>query len=167
MSAAVNAVIRQNVEVVTKMLLGQATMRPSLFITAGQLMSPAGIVRIAQLAAASDRDTIHLDFHIENDHAMLRDIIIAVPRDNKCFVHRGCRLAQRPSDRHAVLMPKPAVRGHFRVAPGEIIQVDRKPADLAGEGLRYAERRFARLLRDGVEVTGQVVLREVSQDAVN
>lgn len=162
-TAAVTDTMRRHITAITKMLLGRATMRPGLAMVAGSLLNEAGIIRIAQLASDSRNDLIHLDFAIDGDAATLREIIIAVPRDNGVHVHRRCRLAQRPEDRHAVLLPRDEVRGHFKVAPDEIIQVRTKPADLLVEGVAFAARRLEQLVRDGVDVTGQVVLHELSR----
>jgi len=56
-------------------------------------------------------------------------------------------------------MPRDEVRGHFRILPGEIVQVASKPKALAS-GVDRAARRLATLVRDGVAVDKQVVLHE-------
>ena len=60
-----------------------------------------------------------------------------------------------------MILPKPHVRGSFRLAPGEIIHVDRKPADV-DEGVVRAEARLLRLVERGVDVTGQVEINELA-----
>lgn len=162
-TAAATDHMRRHVTAVTRMILGKTIMGRGLAMTAGEVLNDAGVLRIAELAHASGNDLIHLDFTLGDETPVLRDIIIAAPRANGCHVHRGCRLAQRPDDRFAVLLPNPLARGHFRVARDEIIHVHTKPAALVGEGITYAARRLERLVRDDVDVRGQVIVTKMPQ----
>lgn len=162
-NAAATDHMRRHVTAITRMLLGKAVMASGLAMTAGEVLNDVGVLRIAELAHASGKDIIHLDFTLGGETTVLRDIIIAALRADGCHVHRGCRLAQRPDDRFAVLLPNPLARGHFRVARDEIIHVHSKPAALVGEGVDYAARRLARLVHDDVDVRGQIVVAKLPQ----
>ncbi len=164
-TAAVTAIMSRYVHGITRMLLGDQTLQPGLAITAGQVLTPAGVARPAKLAHDSQTDLIHLDFAIDGDTATLNDIIIAAPRDNGCFVYTRCRLAQIRSKRHAVILPQAAARGHFHILPNEIVHMPNKPIKLTAEGMAFAARRLDRLVRDGVRASGQVDLIEVYHDA--
>lgn len=157
--------LRRYVQAVTKMLLGDKTMRSGLAITAGSMTSLDGVAGVAELAAQSGMDLIHLDFTIDGAAATLRKIVVAAPRDHRCFVYSDCRLAQLPSARRAVILPPATCRGHFKVMPREIIHVASKPTDLITEGVSFAERRLAQLVRDGVDVTGQIAIHDVPKAA--
>jgi hypothetical protein len=132
-------------------------------MAAGTLLNDAGAIRIAELAHQACRDLIHLDFAIDGDSATLREIILVMPRDRAVHVVRRCRLAQRPEDRQAVLLPDPGSRGAFRIASDEIIHTDFLRSGLTSEGVAFASRRLAQLLRDGADVTGQIVLHDLTQ----
>lgn len=164
-TASVTATMRRYVHAITRMLLSDQVLQPGLAITAGQVLTPAGVARIATLAHESQTDLIHLDFAIDGGTATLNDIIIAAPRDNECFVYTRCRLAQIRGKRHAVILPQAAARGHFRILPNEIVHMPNKPAKLTTEGVVFAAQRLDKLMRDGVRASGQVDLFEVQQNA--
>nr|WP_314472535.1 hypothetical protein [uncultured Sphingomonas sp.] len=56
-----------------------------------------------------------------------------------------------------MLLPKPNVRGHFRLAPGELMHVDRKPADIE-DGVVRATARLAQLVERGVDLDGRAII---------
>lgn len=164
-TATVTATMSRYVHAITRMLVNKHVLKPGLAITAGQILNPAGVARIATLAHQSGTNIIHLDFKIEGNAATLRDIVIAAPRDNECFVYTGCRLAQLPGQSTAVILPRAAARGHFRILPNEIVHKSSKPEKLVVEGVTFAARRLDKLVRDDVRVSGQIDLREVLQTA--
>lgn len=161
MTDPTTAIIRRHVEAITRMLIQDQKLEPGLAITAGQMLKPQGIAEIALIAEQSDMDLIHLDFTIRDDSATLSNIIVAAPRDHRCFVYTRCRLSQIPDTRHAVILPTDDVRGHFRILPGEILHIPHKPAELLTEGVGFAERRLTEFVRDGVNVNGQIDVFEV------
>lgn len=165
MTDTATATMRRYVHAITRMLLNDQKLHPSLAITAGQVLTPAGVARIARLAHDSQTDIIHLDFAIDGDSVILNDIIIAAPRDNGCFVYTRCRLAQIRGKRHAVILPQAAARGHFRILPNEIVHKPNKPTKLTTEGVMFAAQRLDKLVRDDVQTSGQIVLFEVVHDA--
>ncbi|MBX3564383.1 MAG: hypothetical protein KF730_07380 [Sphingomonas sp.] len=165
MTDTATATMRRHVHAITRMLLGDQVLKPGLAITAGQVLTPAGVARIARLAHDSQTDLIHLDFAIDGDIATLNDIIIAAPRDNNCFVYTRCQLAQIRGKRHAMILPQAAARGHFRILPNEIVHMPNKPTKLTTEGMAFAAQRLNRLVRDDVQTSGQIDLFEVLQNA--
>lgn len=165
MTDTVTPTMRRYVHAITRMLLGDQPLKPGLAITAGQVLTPAGLARIATLAHESQTDLIHLDFSIEDGDVTFRDIVIAAPRDKQCFVYTRCRLAQIRGKRHAVILPQAAARGHFRILPGEIVHMPNKPTKLTTEGTAFAARKLDRLVCDGVQASGQIDLFEMLHDA--
>ena len=162
-SAIAAETMRRHLAAITRMLLGRKMMKPGLTMAAGTLLNDGGVIRIAELAHQANRDLIHLDFAIDGDSATLREIILVMPRDRAVHVVRRCRLAQRPEDRQAVLLPDPRSRGAFRIAPDEIIHTDHLGSGLTSEGVAFASRRLAQLLRDGADVSGQIVVHDLTQ----
>ena len=57
------------------------------------------------------------------------------------------------------MLPQPNVRGVFRFALSEIVQVDHKPTDLEA-GIEPAEARLDKLIARGVDLGGQIELIE-------
>lgn len=163
MTDTITTIMRRHVEAITHMLLADRVMKPGLAITAGQILDPAGIWRIEQLARESNNDLIHLDFEIRGETVTLRDIIIAAPRDFQSFVYTGCRLAQRRGDRRAVILPRAGGRGHFRVQPREIVHIKSQPDSLMTSGVAFAAERLAALVSRGAKVDGQIVVHEVGE----
>lgn len=165
MTDPTTAIIRRHVEAITRMLIEDQKLEPGLAITAGRMLKPQGIAEIALIAEQSDMDLIHLDFTIRDDSATLSNIIVAAPRDHRCFVYTHCRLSQIPGTRHAVILPTDDVRGHFRILPGEILHLPNKPIELRREGIGFAAQRLAQLVRDGAKVNGQIDVFEVPRAA--
>lgn len=162
-SIAATETIRRHVTAITSMLLGRKKLMPGLAIAAGQLLNDAGLIHISKAVHQADSDLIHIDFAVDGDTVTLREIILAMPRDGAVHIVRRCRLAQRPEDRHAMLLPDPRCRGQFRVAPDEIIHMGQVWSGLAGEGVKFAGRRLAQLVRDGADVDGQIILHDLTR----
>jgi hypothetical protein len=161
-TAAATASMRRHIEAFSKMILGKATMKRGLAVVAGTLLNDTGVIRIASIAHESDQDIIYLDFKIGDDTADLREIIVVAARDGHCHVLRNCRLAQRPNDRRAVLLPGDHIRGHLRIAPDEIIHVDGKPQTLVRQGIAFAQRRYERLRRSDMNLDRQVRITDLT-----
>ena len=114
------------------------------------------IAELALIAEQTDMDLIHLDFTVDHDSAMLNNVVVVAPRGHRCFVYTNCRLSQIPGTRRAVILPSDAARGHFRILPGEILHLPNKPIELRREGIDFATRRLAELVRDDAKVNGQI-----------
>lgn len=152
--------IRAHLAGVAKLLLGDKMMKPSLSIIAGEPLDAAGRLKLAEMGAETGIDIVHLPFAIDADGIpVMTGINIVLPRDLFCFIQSDCRLSLMAGQARAVIMPRDEVRGHFRILPGEIVQVASKPKALAS-GVDRAARRLATLVRDGVAVDKQVVLHE-------
>ena len=82
-----------------------------------------------------------------------------LPRDTICHAWTGCRLSLVPGKIGAVIVPKEGANFHFKALAGEILQVRGRPASLV-RGCDRAAAKLAVLVRDGVDVAGQVVLRD-------
>lgn len=162
-STTATETMRRHVIAITSMLLGRKKLMPGLAIAAGQLLNEFGLIHIAKAVHQADSDLLHIDFAIDGDTVTLREIILALPRDGVVHLVRRCRLAQRPEDRHAMLLPDPRCRGQFRVVSDEIIHMGQVWSGLAGEGVKFAGRRLAHLVRDGADVDGQIILHDITQ----
>ena len=155
------AAARANLAAVSKMLLGNRTLRPSAALLAGERLDQLARLRLGQMACDAQADLVHLTFEEQAGETVMTDISIFVPRDRICFSHPGCRLWLSPTGSRALLLPQPHVRGSFRLAPGEIIHLPFKPADVdAEQGIARAEARLRRLVERGVDVAGRVVIND-------
>jgi hypothetical protein len=160
MNPVQTAHIRAHVAAVSKLLLGDRVMSPSLMILAGDPLNPLVRLEFGRTAVDSRVDLIYLEFVVDDAGVpVMAAIDLFLPRDTICYAWTGCRLSLLPGKNCAVIAPKDEVRGHFTVLPGEVVQVRSKPAALAAGMSRAAERILA-LVRDGVDVESQVVLRE-------
>jgi hypothetical protein len=152
--------VRAHVAAASKLLLGDKVMSPSLMILAGDPLGPLPRLEFGRTAVESRVDLIYLAFAAdETGVPVMTAIDLFLPRDRICYAWTGCRLSLLPGQPRAVIAPKDGVRGHFKVLPGEVVQVRNKPAELA-EGMDRAAKRIASLVRSGVDLEGQVVLHE-------
>ena len=101
----------------------------------------------------------YLEFAVgEDDVPVMTGITVMLPRDTVCYVSTGCRLSLASGKARAVIVPQGGANSHFKVLAGEILQVRGLSASLAA-GCDRATAKLAVLVRDGVDVAGQVVLR--------
>ena len=160
MNTVQTAHIRAHIAAVAKLLLRNKVMKPSLCILAGEELDLAGRLQLAKMATESQVDLVYLSFAVGADGVpAMRGILLALPRETICYTWTDCRLALLPGRTRAVIVPCDEARSHFKVLPGEIVQVRGRPATLA-DGIEQADRRLAMLVRDGVDVGRQVVLRD-------
>lgn len=158
MNTAQVATVRAHVAAVSKLLLGTKTMKPSLAIFAGEELDPIKRLELAQAVADGGVDLIHLGFAVDpTGEAVMTDITVFLPRDTLCYSWRECRLSLPAGQTRAVIMGPEGMPSHFRILPGEIVQVNGTPKALE-RGVDRAAQRLAALVRDGVDLTGQVVL---------
>lgn len=154
------ATVRAHVAAVSKLLLGDKILKPSLMIIAGEDLTLPDRLEYARVTAETDIDIVYLTFAIDADgEPVMTGITVFLPRDGISYAWTGCRLSLLPGQARAVLDPQDNMRGHFRILPGEIVQVNSKPAALARGAVRAAHR-LAALVRNGVDLTGQVVLND-------
>ncbi len=150
-------IVRRHVEAVTAMLLGNRILQPGAMIVAGELTGADGPIALGRLATAMGRDIVFLAFGDTADGYRLTDIAIVAMRGGICHVQMGCRLYLPKAGNRAVMLPQSHVRGHFRLSPGELLQIDRKPADV-DDGVTRAAARLATLVEDGVKLDGRAVI---------
>lgn len=144
---------------VIKLLLGERMLAPGLAITAGDVLGARDQIELAQAAKLSATDVVHLGLATTASGAIeLATISLFAPRDEVCYVHTGCRLWLNATGRRGLILPRAEARGHFRVAPGEVIHVDNKPALDLSDGIARARSWLAEHLKqqtptlDGVEL---------------
>ncbi len=160
MNTAQVAHVRAHVAAVAKLVLGDKIIKPSMSIIAGEPLDAVGRLRLGEMATETQIDIIHLEFAIDGDGAaVMTGINLVLPRDALCYSWTACRLSLLPGQTRAVIAPRDQVRGHFKILPGEIVQVDSKPHALTA-GIARAEHRLAALVRDGVDVNKQVILHD-------
>ena len=150
-------IVRRHVEAVTQMLLGNRTLMPGAMIVAGEMTGGDGPMVLAQMAQAIGKDIVFLAFSdTESGYALAAITTVAV-RDGICHVQPGCSLYLSKAGARAIILPQSHVRGHFRLAPGELIQRERKPDDVEN-GVARAEARLAHLVNYGVQLGGRAVI---------
>ncbi|WP_294192858.1 hypothetical protein [uncultured Sphingomonas sp.] len=146
--------VRAHVAAVSKLLLGNKIMKPGLMILAGDPLDHVQQIAFGCTAVDAQVDLVCLEFAIgEDDAPVMTGITVMLPRDTICYVSTGCRLSLAYGKARAVIVPQNGAQSHFKVLPGEILQVRGRPASLAAECDRAATK-FAMLVRDGVDVAG-------------
>lgn len=152
--------VTAHVAAVTKLLLGNKMMQPGMMILSGEPLDASGRIEVARMARQSQKDVIHIEFSADGDDLpLMGGINLFLPRDSICYTWSGCRLSLVPGRPLALIAQRNEVRSCFKALPGEILQLGSRPAGLAA-GIERATARIAALVRDGVDVTGQVVMRE-------
>jgi hypothetical protein len=150
-------IVRRHIEAATHMLLGNRTLQPGAMIIAGELTGMDGQIALAQLAKRLGKDLVFLTFADTADGYCLTDISIVAVRYGICHAQMGCRVYLPKSCARAVILPQAHVRGFFRLAPGELLHIDRKPANIE-DGVARAAARLAKLVARGVHLDGRAVI---------
>ncbi len=154
-------IIRQHVAAISAMLLGNRRMKNGVTILAGEPLDMNGRLEVGLMAKQTNNDIIHLEFGDAADGThVLSGINIMAPRDIAVYIQTECRLWLSRSGTRAIILPRPEVRGHFRLSPRELIHVDSKPADIE-EGIRRAEDRLRKLVTRGAFPIGQVEIADL------
>ena len=146
--------VRRHVAAVTQMLLCNRTMKPGAAIIAGDAVGIEGRLALARQANVSGHDLVYLHFSDTPIGYGLTNISIVVARDGICLGQTDCRLYLPKAGARAMILPQAHVRGLFRLSPGELLHIDRKPAD-AEDGIARARARLAKLVARGVSVVGR------------
>ena len=150
-------IVRRHVEAVTQLLLGNRTLKPGAMIIAGEVAGDDGPIALARMAQAVGKDIVFLAFGDTATGYGLTEVMIGAVRNGICHVQPGCHLYLLKAGTRAMILPQPHVRGFFRLSPGELIQVDRKPTDVE-DGVARAAARLARLVAQGVDLDGRAVI---------
>lgn len=128
---------------VVRLLLGTRKLKPGVAITAGDPLDINGRIWLGQQAVDTDTDLVHVQY-LTDPIPALTGITLFLPRDGRCHIQTGCRLWLSQSGNRGVIVPQPHVRGHFRLAPSEIVHIDRKLADDLNDGIERASVWLAR-----------------------
>lgn len=128
---------------VVRLLLGTRKLKPGVAVTAGDPLDIDGRIRLGRQAVDTDTDLMHLEF-LAGANPALTGVTLVLPRNGRCHIQTQCRLWLSQSGNRGVIVPQPHVRGHFRLAPGEIVHVDREPADDLNDGIERASVWLAR-----------------------
>jgi len=151
--------VRAHVAAVSKLLLGNKIMNPGLMIMAGDRLDHSQQIAFGHTAVKAQVDLIYLEFAVgEDDVPVMTGITVMLPRDTVCYVSTGCRLSLVPGKARVVIVPQDVAQSHFKVLPGEIVQVRGRPASLVA-GCNRADAKLAALVRDGAKVGSQVNLQ--------
>ncbi len=156
--------VRRHVAAVTHMLLCNRTMKPGAAIIAGDALGIEGRLALARQANVSGHDLVYLHFGDTAEGYGLTTISIVVARDGICLGQTDCRLYLPKAGARAMILPQAHVRGLFRLSPGELLHIDRKPAD-AEDGIARARTRLAKLVSRGVSVVGRAEINTYAHAA--
>lgn len=128
---------------VVKLLLGTRKLRPGVVITGGDPLEIEDQIKMGRHAVETDADVLHLEYR-DRPTPALTGITMFLPRDGRCHIQSGCRLWQSKSGNRGLILPQAHVRGHFRLAPREIVHIDGKPADDLNKGIERASAWLTR-----------------------
>lgn len=144
---------------VVKLLLGTRKLKPGIVITGGDPLEIEDQIKMGRHAVETDADVLHLEYR-DRPTPALTGITMFLPRDGRCHIQRGCRLWLSKSGNRGLILPQAHVRGHFRLAPREIVHIDGKPADDLSEGIERASTWLTRqVMRPNVQYdAGQCTL---------
>jgi hypothetical protein len=136
---------------VIKLLLGNRKLKPGIAITGGDPLEIEDQIKMGRHAVETDADVLHLEFRTGPNPA-LTGIAMFLPRDGRCHIQSGCHLWLSKSGNRGLILPPAHVRGHFRLAPREIVHVDSKPAEDLSEGVERASTWLTQqVMRPGVQ----------------
>ncbi|KTW10422.1 MULTISPECIES: hypothetical protein [Sphingomonas] len=136
---------------IVKLLLGSRKLKPGVVITGGDPLGIEDQIKMGRHAVEIDADVLHLEYRNHPTPA-LTSIALFLPRDGRCHIQSGCRPWLSKSGNRGLILPQAHVRGHFRLAPREIVHIDGKPADDLSEGVERASAWLTRqVMRPGVQ----------------
>ena len=136
---------------VVKLLLGSRKLKPGVIITGGDPLEIEDKIEMGRHAVETDADVLHLEYR-DRPNPALTGIAMFLPRDGRCHIQSGCHLWLSKSGNRWLILPQNHVRGHFRLAPREIVHIDGKPADDLSDGIERASAWLTRqVMRPGVQ----------------
>lgn len=147
---------------VSKLLLGNAVLKPGVGITAGAPLDQLRKVELSRMAFQSQTDVIHLEF-ATNDAGRfgMVGICVFVPRGQICYVLSDCQLWLGERKSRAIILPSPEARGHLRMGKGELIHIDGKPSATPEEGIARAHERLRAIVERTPCMKRQVRIDEI------
>lgn len=136
---------------IVKLLLGNRKLKPGVVITGGDPLGIEDKIEMGRHAVETSSDLLHLEF-CNRPTPALTGIALFLPRDGRCHIQSGCRLWLSKAGSRGLILPQAHVRGHFRLAPREIMHIDGKPADDLSDGIERASTWLTRqVTRPGVQ----------------
>ena len=136
---------------VVKLLLGTRKLKPGVAITGGDPLEIEDKIKMGRHAVETDADVLHLEYR-DRPNPALTGIALFLPRGGRCHIQSGCRLWLSKAGNRGLILPQAHVRGHFRLAPREIVHVDSKPAEDLSDGIERASAWLTRqVMRPGVQ----------------
>ena len=144
---------------IVKLLLGSRKLKPGVVITGGDPLGIEDKMEMGRHAVQTAADLLHLEYRTGPNPA-LTGIALFLPRDGRCHIQSGCRLWLSKAGNRGVILPQAHVRGHFRLAPREIVHIDGKPAQDLSDGIERASAWLTRqVMRPNVQYdAGQCTL---------
>lgn len=156
------ALIRRQLEAVTKMLLSDDRLQPGLATIASGELDGGAIAELARMAQQCDTDIICLEFNTSRSAPKMTGITVIAHRDGVCHISTGCRLTLDAGATRAKLLPGEGARGYFHILPNEVVHVNGATPDLRRAGIHRANARLRALTRDGVDLAGQVLISSLA-----
>jgi hypothetical protein len=145
-----DAVMQACALAVTRLLLGNRKMKDGVVVTVGTPLDIAGRIRIGETAVLSQTDVVHLEFAAgEGGRFGMSGITLFAPRDNGCYIQTDCRLWLSRTGNRGLILPRPELRGHYRLSPRELIHIEGKPAQDPAEGIVRASAWIDRFVHRG------------------
>lgn len=132
---------------VARLLLGNRKLKAGVVLTGGGRLDLEGKIRLGQKARARETDVLHLEYGSGEDgrHALIGMIVFLV-REDICHIQSDCRLFLSKAATRGLVLPQSSARGHFRLAPGEILHIDGKLAGGVTDGIARADAWLAHQL---------------------
>jgi hypothetical protein len=134
-------------EGVARLLLGNRKLKAGIMLTGGGRLDLNGKIRLGQHARASETDVLHLEYGPGEDGRLaLAGMVVFMVRGAICHIQSDCRLFLPKAASRGVILPQPGAPGYFRLAPGEILNIDGKPAGGVTDGIARADAWLGRQL---------------------
>ncbi len=139
MSDDFQALVMKHVTAVTRLLLGDKGIQPSVAILGIEPLDDTGRRGLAHMAAASQTDIVALEFGpLANGRVEIVGVNVVVERDGRTFFQSDCRLWKNDNGRRGIILPKLGSRGHFRLTPQKILHIDGEPVANSEVGVERA-----------------------------
>lgn len=166
MSDIDRATIHAYTKAVIHLLLGNRRIGRGVAVVAGGPLDMETRVGLARTAGVSDTDVVFLEFDTNADGEFgITGVNVLVPRGGACYLQTGCQFWLGETGNRAVILPNLGSRGHFRLAPREIIHVDGKPADDPSAGIARAAAWLKRRVASGAPAPNGAEVYDLPQAA--
>lgn len=150
-------IAKRHTHAVVRMLLGRKMLKPGAALIAGGPVTMFKKIELARVANESRADLIHLTLDDTADGYTMTGLHICAPRDHIVHSYSDCQLSL--IGKRTIIVP-PHGRGHFVLAPDELIHKPARP-DGWERGITRATQRLRQLVERGTITTGQIQLHEI------